>query len=269
MRRARAVALFLMLHVLLAAAVHASDDALTLDQIEEFLLKAKVISAKPIGKGITHPWRLTLSDGVTTHDAAFQSVDRKGENVRFQTGRTELVFRDYYGYNIAAYRLARVLGCDDLVPASVERSWKGKRGAYTWWIPKKWDEDERQKAGVEPSDRLAWEQQVYRARVFTALLDDTDRNLGNQLVTEDFHLWLIDFTRAFRLSTSIDKPGFLRRIDRRLFDRLREVSSRDLTRAMAPHVGSMEAQALIVRRDAIVAHFTRIAAERSEDSVFY
>jgi hypothetical protein len=28
-----------------------------------------------MGKGVTSPWRLTLSDGTLTHDAAFQAVD--------------------------------------------------------------------------------------------------------------------------------------------------------------------------------------------------
>jgi len=268
MRRARAVAVWLLVQGVLCSALYA-DGTLTPDQIERFLKDANVVAAKPIGKGVTRPWRLTLSDGVTTHDAAFQSVDRKGERARFKDGKVERGFRDYYGYNIAAYRLARLLGYDDLVPVSIERSWRGEVGAYTWWVNKKWDEDERQKAGVEPIDKPAWEQQLYRARVFTALVDDTDRNLGNQLVTEDFHLWLIDFTRAFRQTTSIKNPAYLRRIDRSLFDRMRTLTDREITKALLPHVGTDEVRALLSRRDALVAHFTQIAAERGDTLVFY
>ncbi len=141
--------------------------------------------------------------------------------MRFKSGREELNFRDYYGYNIAAYRLARVLGYDDLVPVSIERRWRGQPGAVTWWVDKKWDEDERLKANIAPPDQTEWEKQVYTARVFTALVQDSDRNLGNQLVTEDFHIWLIDFTRAFRRDRELDTPGIMRRIDRKLFERLK------------------------------------------------
>ena len=52
--------------------VRAGDETtLTKDQIKTFLLKAKVVGSKQSGKGITAPWRLTLSDGTITHDASF------------------------------------------------------------------------------------------------------------------------------------------------------------------------------------------------------
>jgi hypothetical protein len=251
------------------AAPATAADRLTPERIERFLATAEVKSSRLIGKGVTSPWRLTLSDGVITHDAAFQSIDRERENVRFKGGREEKLFRDYYGYNIAAYRLARALGYDDLVPVTVERVWKGKRGALTWWVDKKWDEDERVKAQIEPPDRAAWERQIYLARVFTALVEDTDRNLGNQLVTEDFHLWMIDFTRAFRRSTTIDKPEYLRKIDRRLYERMAALDSKQIGNAVRPWVDREELAALVTRFKAIVSHYTKIAGERGEEAVFY
>jgi hypothetical protein len=247
----------------------AAVETLSPEQIERFLSTADIKSGRLIGKGVTSPWRLTLSDGVITHDAAFQSIDRERENVRFKGGREEKLFRDYYGYNIAAYRLARALGYDDLVPVSVERTWKGKRGALTWWVNKKWDEDERVKAKVEPPDRDAWERQIYLARIFTALVEDTDRNLGNQLVTEDFHLWMIDFTRAFRRSSTIDKPDYLRKIDRRLYERMKALDNRTVAQAVKPFVDREELQALYARLRAIVSHYSKIADERGENAVFY
>jgi hypothetical protein len=247
----------------------AAAETLSPEQIERFLSTADIKSGRLIGKGVTSPWRLTLSDGVITHDAAFQSVDRERENVRFKGGREEKLFRDYYGYNIAAYRLARALGYDDLVPVSVERTWKGKQGALTWWVDKKWDEDERVKAKVEPPDRDAWERQIYLARIFTALVEDTDRNLGNQLVTEDFHLWMIDFTRAFRRSNFIDKPDYLRKIDRRLYERMKALDTRTVAQAVKPFVDREELQALYTRLRAIVSHYSKIADERGENAVFY
>ncbi len=45
------------------AAVDNTEPYLTKDQIKGFLLTAKVIKSKQISKGITQPWRLTLSDG--------------------------------------------------------------------------------------------------------------------------------------------------------------------------------------------------------------
>jgi hypothetical protein len=250
-----------------AAAVHVPQTA---EAREAFLRKAEVIAARELGKGVTKPWKLTLRQGDVIHDAAFQDIDANKEEARFRSGRTEREFRDFYGYNIAAYRLARLLGYDDLVPVSVERVWKGRRGALTWWVDKKWDEDERVKEGAEPPDVAAWERQLYLARAFTALVADTDRNLGNQLVTADFHLWLIDFTRAFRHSLDLKTPSLLRRIDRRFYDRLKALRVEEVNAELSRWLDPLSRKALLARRDAMVEHYTVLADQRGDASaVFY
>jgi hypothetical protein len=237
---------------------------------EAFLETADVVGAKQLGKGVTKPWRLTLRDGEFVQDAAFQDVNAKKDEARFRSGRSERDFRDFYGYNIAAYRLARLLGYDDLVPVSIERVWKGRRGAVTWWVDKKWDEDERQKEGIQPPDIPAWERQLYRARAFTALVADSDRNLGNQLVTADFHLWLIDFTRAFRHTMELKTPSLLRRIDRRFYDGLKALRDEDVQASLSPWLDPQAIKALLARRDALIEHFAVLADQRGEQSaVFY
>lgn len=76
--------------------------------MREFLLNAKVVQSTPIGKGVTHPWRLTLSDGTMTHDAAFETVDERLMTKRFDNGKAEMNFVDSYHYNIAACQIAEM-----------------------------------------------------------------------------------------------------------------------------------------------------------------
>ena len=83
--------------------VTASDEpTLTKEQIKQFLLTAKVVKSEHTKKGITDPWRLTLTDGTVTHDASFQSIDEHQFKKELARG-TELNFVDSYKYNIAAY----------------------------------------------------------------------------------------------------------------------------------------------------------------------
>ena len=85
--------------------VRAADETtLNKDQIKNFLLTAKVVGSKQSSKGITHPWRLTLSDGTLTHDASFQKIDEHKASATMASGRTEMNFVDSYKYNIAAMR---------------------------------------------------------------------------------------------------------------------------------------------------------------------
>ena len=96
--------------VVVSLAAHAADEsALTKDQIKQFLQTAEVIKNQPSSKGITHPWRLTLSNGTITHDASFQAVDEHKAENKLASGRVELNFVDSYKYNIAAYQIAELL----------------------------------------------------------------------------------------------------------------------------------------------------------------
>ncbi len=61
--------------MLLFAARAADDTPLTREQIKQFLQTVEVIKSKPSSEGVTHPWRLNLSNGTITHDDSFQSID--------------------------------------------------------------------------------------------------------------------------------------------------------------------------------------------------
>src|SRR5712692_9229006 len=112
----------------------ADDTPLTKEQIKQFLQTAEVIKSKQSGKGVTHPWRLTLSNGTVTHDASFQDIDEHKSEMKLDSGRVEFGFVDSYKYNIAAYQLAELIGLDDLVQVDGESNWHGKTGSITWWL---------------------------------------------------------------------------------------------------------------------------------------
>jgi hypothetical protein len=242
---------------------------LTDEQKEEFLLKAPVVNSKEIGKGITHPWRLTLSDGTLTHDAAFVTINVSKLYWKGEDGRVELAFRDTYHFNIAARELAKLIGLGDMMPATVERKWKGEPGALSWWIPWKWDEAMRRQQNLQPPDVDAWNNQIYKVRVFAELVYDTDRNLGNQLITEDWKLWMIDFTRAFRLYHDVKEPRGLTNCDRQLFEKLRQLDKTELLAKTKGHLSKGEVEAVLARRDKIVVHFQKLIAEKGESEVLY
>ena len=164
----------------------------------QFLLTAKVTKIKTLSKGVTRPRRVTLTDGTLTHDAVFQSVDESKGIERFPTGRVELDFRDSWHFNIAAFELARAVGLEGMVPPCVSRIIQSERGSLCWWVTWKWDEQMRVAEKIRPPDTVDWQQQWDVMRVFRELVDDTDRNQTNMLITEDWKVWMVDFTRAFR-----------------------------------------------------------------------
>jgi hypothetical protein len=242
---------------------------LTKEQIEQFLLTAKVVKSERAKKGITETWRLTLSDGALTHDASFQPINEHKTTMQLSSGKTELNFVDSYKYNIAGYQLAVLLGLDDIVPVYVERKWKGDAGSLSWWLPVKMDEVERHKQGLKAPDADAWNNQMYKIRVLDQLVYDNDPNLTNVVIGEDWKIWRIDFSRSFRLSKDLRDPKDLVRCDRKLWDNLKALDSNELTEKTKGYLNKDEVKAVMVRRDKIVAQFQKLISEKGEKEVLY
>jgi hypothetical protein len=244
----------------------------TPEETEQFLLTAEIVEARQIGQGSTNPWRLTLSNGTYRHDAAFQSVDVRLAGLQRVGPRTEVGFADSYHFNIAAYRLARLLGLGEIVPPTVEREWRGRRGALSWWILDAFDERARMAAKRQPPVAASWFDQTQRMHVFGELVYDTDRNQTNILYTEvpgDWKLWMIDFTRAFRPFDEIRQPDRLTRISRELIERMRALDGDAVRKAVGPHLTAAEFGALMARRDLIVAFVDKLVVEKGEAAVLY
>ena len=247
--------------------------ALSVEQIKTFLKTAKVVRSATTDRGVTRPSRLTLSDGVITHDAVFQAIDERklvanlGGGTRATT--TELNFVDSYKYNIAAYELAGLVGLDDMMPVHVERRWNGKTGSISWFVPSLMDESDRLKKKIDPPRPAEWNNQMYRMRVFSALVRDSDRNLTNVLITPDWKLVMIDFSRGFRLQTELLYPQDLRKIDRAFLTKMGLLTKDTLQQATKNYLTNREVEAVMLRRDGLVAHFKRLIADLGEDKVLF
>ena len=241
---------------LLVAATSRANPGLPTDQIRQFLKTADIVASEPIGAGTTGAWRLTLSDGRIAHDAAFQSVDlplrRPGED-----GRPIV---DSFHHSIAAYRLAELVGLAEMMPVTVERTWRGRPGALSWWIDDvAFDEEARSEAREYPSDLDAWGAQIDRMWLFAELVHDTDRHQGNLLYTQDWRLYMVDFTRAFGISRELMKPYRLLSVDKGLLSRLEQLTIPTVTAATAPHLSGEQVAAVLGRRDMLVAHFESLS----------
>jgi hypothetical protein len=247
------------------AATSAGAPAPTSEQVEEFLLNATIVSSRKIGKGVTGSRVATLSDGRLTHDAHIQHV-----NIQKHAERN---FKDQYRYNIAAYRLARLLGIAN-VPVSIERRVDEIPAAVTWWVDGVlMDEEERltreKNKTAPPWPRAKTVGYLQVMRVFDELIANADRNAGNLLWTNDGSLWLIDHTRAFRLHRTLKKPQGLERCDRALWSALQGLTIESVAAAVDRTLTKDEINAVIARRDLIVNRFGGMIETRGEDTILF
>ena len=171
--------------------------------------------------------------------------------MQFSSGKTELDFVDSYKYNIAAYALAELIGMDDMVPVYVERKWQGNPGSLSWWLPVKMDEGERLDQKIDVPDPDAWNKQMYKIRVLDELIYDADPNLSNVQIGNDWKIYRVDFSLAFRQDKNLQNPEDLVRCDRKLFEKLKALDGNELQQKTKGYLTKGEVQAVMARRDKV------------------
>jgi hypothetical protein len=176
-------------------------------------------------------------------------------------GSFERDFKDTWKFNVAAYRLAKLLHLTNMVPVAVTREYDDKPAAFSWWVDDvMMDERERNGRGLIPPDVEGWNHQMGIIRVFDQLIFNMDRSQENLLITKDWHVWMIDHTRAFRKWPELRRPEAVMECDPGLMRDLKALRRADVAGAMGDLLTDEEIDGLMWRRDLIVRKVEAIGA---------
>lgn len=246
-------------------------DASERDQWEDFLKTARVVGEKQLGGGgvETAPWRLDLEKDGISRGALWKNPEGKISG-----------YEESWKWEIAAYRLDKHLGLN-MIPPTVEREFRKKRGAGQLWVTAEMDLRRKIREKIEtPSDRrYAWNNAIYLLRAFDNLIANIDRHSGNILITKDWRLILIDHSRSFGTSAEITSkfdlptedlaPEAMRRLPRAFVEKLKALNIAAVTEVVGDYLTGKEIQALLTRRDLILKEIARLIEKYGEDDVLY
>jgi hypothetical protein len=264
--------------VLLAAAGSVAWSQFTDDQVAEdaqtceFLEQAELVDAEqmPASEGVTEPYKLTLKHGDAERLAVWKNP--KGRVGGFLEG---------WQYEIAAYRLDRHLGLN-MVPPTVERRHDGAKGSCQVWVDYWLNMRDKAAKKVDPPGNLVrqFNRSVYLQRAFDNLIANEDRHLGNILITEDWRMILIDHSRSFRSSGRHKKkliftakhsegPKIMRQLPRAFVEKIGTLDAATLQELVGEYLNEKEIEAVLLRKDLILAEVDRLIAKNGEDKTLY
>jgi hypothetical protein len=236
---------------------------------EQFLRSARVARVRSVGEGVTAPRRATLERGGITQDAALKDIDFTRPGVtQLDDGTVIFNMEDNWRFEVAAYRIDRMIGLG-LVPATVEREYRGKPGSLQWWVESEYSEAERQRRNLQPPNAEQWDRQLLKMRLFDNLLFNWDRHTNNILVTRDFELRLIDHSRAFLAYSDLRRPEELSRFSRSLLAGIERLTRDDLRRQVGRYIEASKINALLERRDKLLELARVRVKERGEAAALY
>ena len=239
----------------------------TEQELLDYLRAANVDSFKEITSGINTPFKLRMElDGLRVN-AIFRSVyeekHRAGAPASMKTMPEE---RDSYDFEVAAYKLSRLLGIDN-VPPACEYEWRGQKGSVQLWVEKATPESERIQRKEAPADAASWHLQRNRMRVFDNLIYNYDRNHGNMRLDARGKLWFIDHTRSFKKTAKLQTQDDILVVDRDLWRRLQDLDPNEVKRTLDPHLNHLEMQGLLKRHQLLLRHVEGLINERGENQV--
>jgi hypothetical protein len=242
---------------------------------EEFLRTAEIVRFEEIGEGVTKPYKLYLKKDGLELKAAWKNA--KGMQGGFLEG---------WQYEIAAYRLDKLIGLD-MVPPAVEREFRGKPGALVLWADNKYSLLKVMDNGIripdEAKDRT--EKMKWLTRAWDSLIGNEDRTQQNFLYTEDWRTIIFDHSRAFRSGGEFDKrlmfgrdglkmtaqgaPMLFRRLPRWFVDKIKTLTFENIRAAVGSTLTDKEIKAILIRRDLLLREIAQMVREQGEAAVLY
>ncbi|HEU0224031.1 MAG TPA: metallophosphoesterase [Steroidobacteraceae bacterium] len=229
------------------------------DALESWLAEAEVVRVEELAAGITNPQRVTLrKDGVELRAVFKQLSTDFGE----QNRQKALDIADRFQFELAAYRLDRLLGLD-MVPVTIPRAIDGRKGVLQFWIDGAINLRQMIEQKLQPEGWCPAADQYNLMNVFDVLIHNTDRTQENALFTRDWTLVLIDHSRAFATYTKNPRLLYLEepRLTPALAARLQALDRPALQEALGPWLHRRQIDAILKRRDRLLdQHRARSAA---------
>jgi len=269
------LALFLTLGPALVFAQFTPEQVAQREAQEEFLMTAEIIRSEPIDEGVTKPFQLYLRKSGLESKACWKNPSG------LQRG-----FFEGWQYEIAAYRLDKLIGLN-MVPPAVEREFRGKKGALVSWAESKYSLDKIIAEGLRIPDAALdhTEKMKWLTRAWDSLIANEDRTQQNILYTEDWRMILIDHSRSFRATGEFTErlvfgrngiqrsqqgtPFLFRRLPRSFVEKVEALTFENIKAAVGTSLEDKEIRAVIARRNLLLKEVAEMIKERGETAVLY
>ncbi|MCW8844682.1 MAG: metallophosphoesterase [Gammaproteobacteria bacterium] len=237
---------------------------LTDDELEVFLATAEILSVEEVGEGVTRPRKVALEKDGIRLQAVFKDVNFKEK----RRGRGSISIGDLWRYEVAAYRVDRLLGLG-LIPVTVERQVDGVTGSLQYWVDGLISWKEKVEQGIIPGNWCPMQPQYELLKVFDGLIYNQDRTQQNLTFLQDnWTMILIDHSRSFepdwKFPPAVQNDRYLV-VRPAVARRLEKITLENVQAAVGDYLKPRQVKALVKRRDRLLKYHLALPEESSQE----
>jgi len=214
---------FLTFHIYTAYGQFTYEEIAQRSQWEDFLKTAEIIEFKDVGKGVTKPIWLTLKKG----DVVQKAVWKNPEGI--QNG-----YLEGWRYEIAAYEMDKLLDLN-MIPPTVEKRFRNKKGSLQLAIDLLYDELEIQEKNIQFPEEMRDNR--------------TDRK--------------------YIMKNGIKGDQPIRRLPRSFVEKIRALTFEKIKEAVGFYLTKREINAIMARKELLLEEIEEMIKEIGEDKVLY
>ena len=231
-------------------------------ETEQYLKRARIESDwKPSG---------------TRGDSYFVNLDdggiKKRGFLKFTNNLRPKEPTDSYIYGLAAYELDKLLGLN-IYPPVVERTVNGRKASLQILINRYLDEDERRLKDIIPPDPEKFFNALEEIKIFEYLVYDTALCLQTDpqdvLITDEWKVWRVDLSEAFRPSPELIKGCEITRCSRKLYQNMQQIEDKKIRSKLKKYLNKDEMNALLKRKEMIIETLQKLIKEKGEEAVLF
>jgi len=212
----------------------------------------------------------------TRGDSYFVNLDDRGIKKRgflkFSNNIRPKVPTDSYIYGLAGYELDKLLDLN-IYPPVVERTVNGRKASLQILVNRYLDEGERRLKDITPPDPEDYFDALEEIKIFEYLVYDTalclQTDLQDVLITEEWKVWRVDLSEAFRPSPEIIEGCEITRCSRKLYQNMQKIEEKKIRSKLKKYLNEDEISALLKRKNIIIETIKNLIKEKGEEAVLY
>jgi hypothetical protein len=228
------------------------------NKMEEYLKTAKIVSIKKPSIGRTEPWIIHLDNGI---------LKRRGIFKHLNSPRPTII-PDSYLYEIAAYKLNKLLGLK-IIPPVVKREINDVEGSLQLMLEEIISLDIYKRKNMKPPDQYIFVKNMALIKIFENLTFSKHVEEDILIQKNNWKIWRVDFGESFAPKIQLFPEFDIKHCPKRFYNNLKTLDRNIVHKELHPYLNNEEINALLKRKGLILEKIDKLIEKLGKDVVLY